>query len=104
MKINKLLQSWMLSSIADNVLIMVIHYETLLELWEMLVKIFISQPKVRYMPLKMQIQLTKKGSPSGSEYFNKMKKIVDSLAIRGNKLPFNELIMYLLTSLDDSYI
>lgn len=102
-KTDKLLLSWMLSSIVDNVLIMVTYCETLLALWEMLAEIFISQSKARYMPRKMQIQSTKKGSLSVSDYFNKMKKIADSLAIRGNAISSNELIMHLLTGLDDNY-
>lgn len=93
----------MLSSIVDNVLIMVTYCETLLELWEMLAEIFMSPSKAKYMPLKMQIQSTKKGSLSVSDYFNKMKKIADSLAIRGNAISSNELIMHLLTGLDDNY-
>ena len=47
MKTDKLLQSWMLSSMVDNVLIMVINCETSLELWEMLAEIFMSQSKAR---------------------------------------------------------
>ena len=69
----------------------------------MLAEIFMSQSKARYLPLKMQIQLTNKGSLSVSDYFNKMKKIVDSLAIGGNPITSNELIMNLLTGLDDNY-
>lgn len=103
MKIDKLLHSLMLSSIGDNVLITVVYYKTSLELWEMLAEIFMSQSNARYMALEMQIQLTKKGSLSLSDYFNKMKKIVDSLAIGGNAFPSNELFMHLLTGLDDSY-
>ena len=87
----------------DNVLIMVINCESSLELWEMLGQIFMSQSKARFLPLKMQIQSTKKGSLSVSDYFNKMKKIADSLAIGGNALSSNELIMHLLIGLDDSY-
>lgn len=87
----------------DNVLITVTHCETSLELWEMLGKIFMSQSKARYMPLKMQIQSTKQGSLSVSDHFNKMKKIVDSLTIGGNAISSNELIMHLLTGLDYSY-
>ncbi|KAH9689176.1 retrovirus-related pol polyprotein from transposon RE1 [Citrus sinensis] len=103
MKTDKLLQSWMLSSMVDNVLIMVINCETSLELWEMLAEIFMSQPKARYLALKMQLQSTKKGSLSVSDYFNKMKKIADSLTIGGNSVTSNDLIMHLLTGLDDNY-
>ncbi|KAH9736625.1 retrovirus-related pol polyprotein from transposon RE1 [Citrus sinensis] len=102
MKTDKLLQSWMLSSMVDNVLIMVINCESSLELWKRLGQIFMSQSKARFLPLKLQIQSTKKGSLSVSDYFNKMKKIGDSLAIGGNALSSNELIMHLLTGLDDS--
>ncbi|KAH9744520.1 retrovirus-related pol polyprotein from transposon RE1 [Citrus sinensis] len=93
----------MLSSMVDNVLIMVINCESSLELWERLGQIFMSQSKARFLPLKLHIQSTKKGSLSVSDYFNKMKKITDSLAIGGNALSSNELIMHLLTGLDDSY-
>ncbi|KAK9200689.1 hypothetical protein WN944_015887 [Citrus x changshan-huyou] len=55
------------------------------------------------MPLKMQIQTTKKGAMSVSDYFNKMKKIADSLAIGGNPLASTDFIMHLLTGLDDNY-
>ena len=93
----------MLSSMVDNVLIMVINFETSLELWEMLAGIFMSQSKARYLPLKMHIQSTKKRPLSISDYFNKMKKIADSLAIKGNPITLNELIMHLLTGLDENY-
>ena len=53
MKTDKLLQSWMLSSMVDNVLIMVINCESLLELWERLGQIFMSQLKAKFMPLKL---------------------------------------------------
>ena len=85
-KIDKLLQSRMLSSMVDNVLSMVMDCDTSLELWEKLAEMFMSQSKARYMPLKMQIQTTKKEAMSISDYFNKMKKIADSLAIGGNPL------------------
>lgn len=55
------------------------------------------------MPLKMQIQSIEKGSLFVSDYYNKIKNIVDSLAIGGNALPFSEPIMHLLTGLNDSY-
>ncbi|KAL9457898.1 hypothetical protein AB3S75_006858 [Citrus x aurantiifolia] len=102
-KADKLLQSWMLSSMVDNVLIMVVDCDTSLEIWEKLAEMFMSQSKARYMPLKMQIQTTKKGAMSVSDYFNKMKKIADSLAIGGNPLASTDFIMHLLTGLDDNY-
>ncbi|KAK9181029.1 hypothetical protein WN944_024166 [Citrus x changshan-huyou] len=70
-KTNKLLQSWLFSSMMDNMLIM--------------------------------IQTGKNESLSISDYFNKTKKISDTLAIGGNTLSSNEFIMHILAGLDDSY-
>lgn len=89
----------MILFMVDNVLIMVIYCESSCELWEMLAQIFISQ----YKPINMQIQSTKKGSFSVSDYFNKIKKLADSLAIGGNALSSNGMIMHLLFGLDDRY-
>ncbi|KAH9762092.1 retrovirus-related pol polyprotein from transposon RE1 [Citrus sinensis] len=86
-KADKLLQSWMLSSM----------------IWEKLAEMFMSQSKARYMPLKMQIQTIKKGAMSVSDYFNKMKKIADNLAISGSPLASTDFIMHLFTGLDDNY-
>ncbi|KAH9762091.1 retrovirus-related pol polyprotein from transposon RE1 [Citrus sinensis] len=102
-KADKLLQSWMLSSMVDNVLIMIVDCDTSLEIWEKLAEMFMSQSKARYMPLKMQIQTIKKGAMSVSDYFNKMKKIADNLAISGSPLASTDFIMHLFTGLDDNY-
>ena len=87
----------------ESVLIMVINCETSQELRKRLAEIFNSQSKARFMPLMMQLQTTKKGSLSISNYFNKMKKILVSLAIGGNALSSNEFVMHVLAGLDDSY-
>ena len=102
-KTDKLLQSWMLSSMVDNVLIMVVDCDSSREHWKKLAEMFMSQSKACYMPLKMQIQTTKKGALSVGDYFNKMKKIADSLAIDGNPLASTDFITHLLTGLDENY-
>lgn len=73
----------------DSVLIMVIDCDTSLELWEKLAEMFMSH--------------SKKGSFAVSDYFNKIKKIADSLDISGNPISSTDFIMHLLTSLDDNY-
>lgn len=76
---------------------MMINCETSQELWKRLAEIFMSQSKARFMPLMMQLQTTNKGSLSISDYFNKMKKISDSLAIGGNALSSNVRTCYART-------
>lgn len=83
----------MLSSMVDNVLIMVVDSDTSQELWEKLAELFMSQSKARYMPLKLHIQTTKKWE----------KKIAERLAIGGNPDASTDFIIHLLTALDDSY-
>ena len=52
-KTNKLLQSWLFSSMMDNMLIMVISCETSQDLQERLAEIFMSQSKAWFMALMM---------------------------------------------------
>lgn len=54
-KTDKLLQSWMFSSMIESVLIMVINCETSQELWRRLDEIFMSQFKAHFMPFMMQL-------------------------------------------------
>lgn len=80
-----------------------IHYVTAKELWETLTSMFISQTQARLMPLKMQIQTQKKGSMSMTEYFVKMKRIADNLALAGKPVELNDFIMHILTGLDSFF-
>lgn len=91
-----------MSSIQQNLLSTVIHYDTAKELWETLTSMFISQTQARLMPLKMQIQTQKKRSMSMSEYFAKMKRIANNLALAGKPVELNDFIMHILTGLDSS--
>ena len=54
------------------------------------------------MTLKMQIQTLKKGSMSMIDYFTKMKRLFDSLALARKPIELNNFIQYVLTGLDSS--
>uniref|UniRef100_A0A803PB16 Reverse transcriptase Ty1/copia-type domain-containing protein n=1 Tax=Cannabis sativa TaxID=3483 RepID=A0A803PB16_CANSA len=50
-----------------------------------------------------QLQNTKKGSLSIDEYLLKMKNLVDGLRAAGNPITYDQLILYVLTSLGPEY-
>ena len=54
-KTDQLILSWMMLSIQQNLLAIVIHCSTAKELLDALTSMFISQSQARIMPLKMQI-------------------------------------------------
>ncbi|KAH9658686.1 protein kinase domain-containing protein [Citrus sinensis] len=80
----------------------VIHCSTAKELLDTLISMFVSQSQARIMPLKMQIQTLKKGSMSMINYFAKMKRISDSLALAGKLVEVNDFVQHVLTGLDSS--
>lgn len=91
-----------MSSIQQNLLATVIHCSTTKELLDTLTSMFISQSQARIMPLKMQIQTLKKGSMSMIDYFAKMKRLSDSLALAGKPVELSDFVQYVLTGLDSS--
>ena len=101
-KTDQLILSWMMSSIQQNLLATVIHCSTAKELLDALTSMFISQSQARIMPLKMQIQTLKKGSMSMIDYFAKMKRLSDSLALAGKPVELNDFLQHVLTGLDSS--
>ncbi|KAK9184805.1 hypothetical protein WN943_025156 [Citrus x changshan-huyou] len=102
MKTDQLLLSWMMSSIQQNLLATVIDSTTSKQLWETLASIFISQSQDRIQTLRMKIQTIKKGAMHMSEYFVKVKRIADTLALARKPIELNDLVMHILTGLDSS--
>ncbi|KAH9680638.1 retrovirus-related pol polyprotein from transposon RE1 [Citrus sinensis] len=102
MKTDQLLLSWMMSSIQQNLLSTVIDCTTSKQLWETLTGMFISQSQARIQTLRMQIQTIKKGSMHMADYFAKVKRIADTLALAGKPVELGDLIMHVLTGLDSS--
>ncbi|KAH9793982.1 hypothetical protein KPL71_004732 [Citrus sinensis] len=100
MKTDQLLLSWMMSSIQQNLLSTVIDCTTSKQLWETLTGMFISQSQARIQTLRMQIQTIKKGSMHMADYFAKVKRIADTLALAGKPVELGDLIMHVLIGLD----
>ncbi|KAH9671717.1 reverse transcriptase Ty1/copia-type domain-containing protein [Citrus sinensis] len=102
MKTYQLLLSWMMSSIQQSLLSTVIDCATSKQLWESLNCMFISQSQARIQTLRMQIQTIKKGSITMAEYFSKIKRIADTLALTGKLVELGDFIMHVMIGLDSS--
>ena len=74
---------WLLSSMTESVLRIVLGCKTSFEVWKALEKLSGSQNKTRALQLKNQMMMTKKNDLSVYDYFHKMKGIADSMAATG---------------------
>ncbi|KAH9785453.1 retrovirus-related pol polyprotein from transposon RE1 [Citrus sinensis] len=77
------LLGWLLSSMTESVLGIVLGCKTSFEVWKTLEKLSGSQNKTRALQLKNQMMITKKNDLSVYDYFHKMKGIADSMAAAG---------------------
>ncbi|KAL9426374.1 hypothetical protein AB3S75_033203 [Citrus x aurantiifolia] len=100
---DQFLLSWLLSTMTESVLSIVVQYTTSFEVWNALETLFASQSKARILQLKMQLQTTKKNAMTMSDYVNKMKNLADSLAMAGKYVTEDDLISYILAGLGTKY-
>ncbi|CAA0819588.1 Unknown protein, partial [Striga hermonthica] len=77
---DQLLASWILSSLSQGNLILVVGLSSSKEIWNALEKNFASQSRARIMQHKLELQTMKKGNMTMREYLNKMKTCFDLLA------------------------
>lgn len=100
---DRLLLSWILSSISESVLGQAVGCKTSSEAWHTIINNFASQTRARDMQLKTQLQNLKKGSQTMSEYLSKIKTITDSLANIGQPLAFNDHLNSIFRGLPSEY-
>lgn len=64
---------------------------------------FASQSRARVINTRMALATAHKGSSTAAEYFTKMKGLADEMASAGKKLDDEDLVSYILASLDIEY-
>uniref|UniRef100_A0A2N9GFK8 Retrotransposon gag domain-containing protein n=1 Tax=Fagus sylvatica TaxID=28930 RepID=A0A2N9GFK8_FAGSY len=79
------------------------HLSTAHDVWLTLERMFSSQSKARIMQIRYQLSTLKKGSLSVTEYFQKLKQLVDTLATVHRPLDDFEVNSYLLAGLSSDY-
>lgn len=86
-----------------DILSLVVSSQTSFELWKSLENQFGSESMVKKIYLKMFLNNLRKCSLSMTNYFTKLKIVIDGLALAGSFVSDIELITHLITGLDHYY-
>jgi hypothetical protein len=77
--------------------------ETAAEVWAAIKAMFASQSRTRVSNLRVALAKTRKENMTTAAFFTKMKGFADELAAAGRPIDEEELVEYLLASLDETY-
>ncbi|CAA0829121.1 Unknown protein [Striga hermonthica] len=100
---DQLLMSWLLSSLSENLLIMMVGKTNSQEVWNSLESNFSGLSKARLMHHKLQLQTLKKGSNTMREFLGKVKACCDALGVAGEPVSEQNQILYILAGLGTEY-
>ncbi|KAF5469491.1 hypothetical protein F2P56_013558 [Juglans regia] len=100
---DQLVLSVLFSSLSDSILGHVLSSTTAHSLWSSVVSMFDSHSHAKEFQIRFQLTNLSKGDQTISDYFGKVRSLVDSLATIGNTLPDKEIVTYLLNGLGPSY-
>ncbi|KAK6119364.1 hypothetical protein DH2020_046895 [Rehmannia glutinosa] len=100
---DQLLASWLLSSLTENLLILMVGKNSSREIWETLEANFSGQSKARLMHHKLQLQTLRKGNLSMREFLSKVKSCCDALGTAGEPVSEQNHILYILGGLGSDY-
>ena len=100
---DKLLMSWILSSISTSYLPQLVGCSSSREIWTTIEQLFSSQSTTKVMFYKRQIQNLKKDHLSMRDYLMKMKSYFDMLSATDHKMSETDQILAILNELGDEY-
>ena len=88
---DQLLLGWIFSSLTENLQSQVSGCSTTAEVWTTLMQIFSSTSRARATDLRRQLQNTKKGASSCTDFLKTMRRIADELRFAGSPLTDEEI-------------
>ncbi|KAH9803128.1 G-type lectin S-receptor-like serine/threonine-protein kinase [Citrus sinensis] len=94
---------WMLSSISEGTLNLVINCGSSFDVWRTLEKKFGVQSEARVFQLRYELNTLRKESMSIEDYCMKMKTVADKLASAGSPITEKDLMLTILNSLGAGY-
>jgi len=97
------LLGWLLSSMSEGIISLVFNLETSREVWKAIEVQFGSQSKSRFLHLRYMMNSTRKDDLKIIDYFIKMKNIANNIAVSGNALSDDDLILHILSGLGLDY-
>lgn len=102
-RINRLIMSWLYSSLTESKVAQIVSCNTAFEIWGSLERTYASTSRSRIIELRTELQNIRKDGLSADEYIFKLKSIVDKLASIGEPVTHNDQIIYLLHGLGPEY-
>ena len=100
---NQRLAAWLLSSLSESAMVLVVGLKTTKDIWEAIQTNFANRSMAKIMQHRLQIQTMKKESLSMKEYLSKMKSCFDILGSAGSKVADHGQILYILSGLGREY-
>jgi hypothetical protein len=94
---------YLLSLLTCETLLHVSRCTTMAHAWGTLVKLYSSYTRALSVNTQIALATMKKNQLSVSHYYSKMTQFADDLAVSGAPLHDDELVAYLLASLDEEY-
>jgi Reverse transcriptase (RNA-dependent DNA polymerase)/gag-polypeptide of LTR copia-type/GAG-pre-integrase domain len=100
---DQLILAWIFSSISPSVLNQVVRCETSAQVWSTLNQFYSSQSIAKTLDLKLQLQTTKKGGNTCSQYLQQMQNLVDRLRSIGVEVSDQEFLLYIVQGLGSDF-
>lgn len=91
--------TWLISTVSDNLIGQITHYQATSEIWSCLANYFNQQSMVKIMQLQNQLQTAKKGGESIVDVVLKIKTIGDELLAARVDVKEEDLMMSLLNKI-----
>jgi len=92
-----------MSAMSDTMLARIVGCKTAAEVWERVHVFFLSHTKAKTQQLRTQLQNTRKGNMSISDYLLKIKLAIDALIAIGSFVSINDHIEYIFDGLTEEY-
>jgi hypothetical protein len=95
--------SFILASVSKEILVRIATTTSAIEAWKVLEQQLTSQTRASIVTTRMALAITRKGNLSVVEYLAKMQGLSNDMAAAGKPLDDEDLVQYILASLDEDY-
>lgn len=102
-RFDKLLMSWLLASIYEDMFSHVASCHTSAKVWDTSEHYFVTKSKVRIVHLRNTLQNFKKENISIQEYIRRIKEMYDTLVTCGQRIIEEELINFVIDGLGPEF-
>ncbi|KAK6142980.1 hypothetical protein DH2020_023328 [Rehmannia glutinosa] len=100
---DQLLVSWLLSSLYDSILVLMVGLESAAEMWHTLETNFSSRSQAKQIQYKLQLSTMKKGNQSMRDFINKVKLCYDALCAASHKIKEADQVLHICAGLSTEY-